>query len=66
MKELLTADACTELQDKLNTLLATGLSLNEEDFAYLLDTVSIESPMRRVIKAVANQKQERVDAGGPI
>lgn len=66
VKELFTTDACLELQDKLNTLLATGLGLTKEDFVYLLETVSMESPIRRVITAIANQNQERGDAGGSI
>ncbi len=60
VKEFFTAEACLELQKRLNETLGLGSELRQDDFHYFLDNVSIFSPVRRVVEAIVSQSE----AGG--
>lgn len=64
VKEFLTVGMCLELQDRFNTLFHLGSSLQREDFRYLVDTVSMLSPVRRVVDAIVNQQGAGGDRDG--
>lgn len=60
VKEIFTAETCLELQQKINDLFGCNSSIRQEDFHCLVESVSMFSPVRRVIEAIASQ----CDTGG--
>jgi hypothetical protein len=55
VQEFFTLEKCAELQDRLSTTFSLGARLTREDFRYLTETVSMFSPLRRVVEAVVSQ-----------
>ena len=66
VKEFFTVEMCLELQDRFNKLFHLDSRLRREDFHYLLDTVGMISPVRRVVDAIINQHSPGGDRGGEI
>lgn len=64
VQEYFTPERCLELQTKLNALFSLGTELAEEDFRCLLETVSMFSPVRRVVEAIVGQKSAAEAEGG--
>ena len=64
VKEFFTVEMCLELQDRFNKLFHLDSRLRREDFHYLLDTVGMISPVRRVVDAIINQHSPGGDRGG--
>lgn len=60
VKEIFTSETCLELQQKLNKVFGCNSGIRQEDFHCLVESVSMFSPVRRVIEAIVNQ----YDAGG--
>lgn len=60
VKEFFTAEACLELQGKLNQILGLDSCIELEDFRCLVENVSMLSPLRRAVEAIVSQS----DPGG--
>ncbi|MDF9408343.1 ATP-binding protein [Pelotomaculum isophthalicicum JI] len=60
VKEFFTAETCLELQQRLNETFGLGSCIRQEDFHYLVESVSMLSPVRRAVEAIVNY----YDAGG--
>ncbi|MDD4334918.1 MAG: DUF2791 family P-loop domain-containing protein [Desulfotomaculaceae bacterium] len=60
VKEIFTGETCLELQQKINEVLGCNSGIRQEDFHCLVESVSMLSPVRRVIEAIVNQ----CDGGG--
>jgi len=64
VKEFFSVERCLELQDRLNHVFALGAALVREDFSCLVETVSIFSPVRRVVEAIVSAVDDGAIAGG--
>jgi len=66
IKEIFTVETCLELQERLNDFFALDSRLQREDLRCLVDTVSMFSPVRRVIEAIVGEYGAGGDRGGAI
>lgn len=66
VKEFFTPEKCLELQDRLNSVFSLGARLTPGDFRYLVETVSVFSPVRRVVEAVVGQADLGSPGGEPL
>jgi len=66
IKEFFNAGTCLELQERLNSLFNLNSGLQREDFSCLVDTVSMLSPVRRVIEVIVSENAAGGDRGGEI
>ena len=66
VKEFFTTEVCQALQGRLNNVFDLGSGLQWEDFRCLVDTVSMFSPVRKVVEAIVNQYGAGGDQGGEV
>lgn len=66
VKEFFTTEVFQDLQGRLNNVFDLGSGLQREDFRCLVDTVSMFSPVRKVMEAIVNQYGAGGDQGGEV
>jgi len=66
VKEFFTAETCLELQQKLNETFGLGSGIRQEDFHCLVESVSMVSPVRRVVEAIVNQYSAGGERDGEV
>lgn len=66
VKEFFSTETCLELQQKLNNTFDLGARLRHEDFRCLVESVSMLSPVRRVVEAIVNQYQAGGEPDGEV
>lgn len=66
VQEFFTPEACLELQQKLNDIFDLDSRLGQEDFRCLAETVSMLSPVRRVVEAIVSQYRGGGEPDGEV